>query len=207
MMLRKLMSRTIAVAAAVILALNVPFSPFESRSVSANSTSLFSPLQEHKDEPGNYCYHFDGRLTNPCHENSIREKSNVIGSFWFEFTYVEDNGLGEQRTERLDMSYKDGRNFFITICTTVTKVAMITTKAGILTRLGITFFKSEIITLEHNNTKVTAAPIARPLIACVVTARVGQVPSTSPKVGLLLTMPLVRVFNRSFLMRPSSPTL
>ena len=110
MMLRKLMSRTIAVAAAVILALNVPFSPFESQSVSADSTSLFSPLQEHKDEPGNYCYHFDGRLTNPCHENSIREKSNVIGSFWFEFTYVEDNGLGEQRTERLDLSYDGSRN-------------------------------------------------------------------------------------------------
>ena len=104
-------------------------------------------------------------------------------------------------------SYSDGKNFFITICTTVTKVAMITTKAGILTRSGISFLSNEIIMLEHKSTKVTAAPIARPLIACVVTASVGQVPKTNLKVGLLFTMPLVRVFNLLFFMLAPSSTL
>ena len=68
--------------------------------------------------------------------------------------------------------------------TMVTKVAIISTNAGIRTSLGITLLSSEIIILLQIRTKVTANPIPMPFIAAVVSARVGHVPRTSFKVGL-----------------------
>ena len=46
-----------------------------------------------------------------------------------------------------------------------------------------------MIIFEHINTKVTARPIPTPLDAAVVSARVGQVPSTSLNVGFCLIRP------------------
>ena len=61
---------------------------------------------------------------------------------------------------------------------------------GILTRSGIKFLSNEIIILENINTAVVVRPIPAPLIADVVTASVGHIPSISTKVGFSLIIPL-----------------
>ena len=76
----------------------------------------------------------------------------------------------------------------------VTKEAIIKTKAGILTWLGITFLSSETKRLLNTKTKITASPIPIPLEAIVVNARVGQVPRTNLRVGFDDKMPSVAIF-------------
>ena len=84
----------------------------------------------------------------------------------------------------------------------VTKVAMIMIKAGILVSFGITFLSSEIITFEKSNTKVTASHIPIPLVAEVVNASVGQVPSNNLKVGLFVIKPSLAVLKSLFILTP-----
>ena len=74
--------------------------------------------------------------------------------------------------------------------TTVTNVATITMKAGILTLPGITFLSMEIIIFDNVSTAVEASPIPTPFIAAVVTASVGHIPSISTNVGFSFTMPV-----------------
>jgi hypothetical protein len=88
-----------------------------------------------------------------------------------------------------------GKYAFSRNCTIVTKPAIIVTKAGILTLSGITFLVAAITAFDPTSTAVVANPIPTPLIAAVVTASVGQVPSTSLKVGFSFTKPFVKVFN------------
>ena len=71
---------------------------------------------------------------------------------------------------------------------------MIRINAGIRTCFGIARRSSEIITLLAISTKVTAKPIPMPFIAAVVKAKVGQVPSTSFKVGLEDITPSFAIF-------------
>lgn len=73
----------------------------------------------------------------------------------------------------------------------VTKDAMTTMNEGILTREGMKFLSREMTTLEQTKTKVVAKPIAIPLMAAVVTARVGHIPKTKRKIGFSLQKPLV----------------
>ena len=75
---------------------------------------------------------------------------------------------------------------------------MTTMNAGMRTLSGMRFFKREITTLEHRSTKVVASPIDIPLIALLVVARVGHIPSTSTMVGFSRRRPLVSVFNALF---------
>ena len=78
-----------------------------------------------------------------------------------------------------------------TICTIVTKDAIMTIYAGILTFDGITFLSADMAILEHISTIEAATPIPRALSTEVETARVGQVPSTRRSTGFSLTIPLV----------------
>ena len=55
------------------------------------------------------------------------------------------------------------------------------------------FLISEITTLEPMSTKVVASPIPMALLAMVVTAREGQVPSSSTMTGFSLIRPLSRM--------------
>jgi hypothetical protein len=80
----------------------------------------------------------------------------------------------------------------------VTKVAMTTMNAGIRTLSGMRFLRREITTLEHKSTNVVAKPIDIPLIAEVVVASVGHMPSTKTMVGFSLRKPLVNVDNALF---------
>ena len=75
-------------------------------------------------------------------------------------------------------------------CTTVTKEAIITINAGILTLEGITLRKREIKRLLRASTTMVVSPIPSPLMAEVVTASVGHMPSISTKVGFSFTTPL-----------------
>ena len=79
------------------------------------------------------------------------------------------------------------------ICSTVTKPAMTTIKAGIRTASGMSRFKRDIITLEQISTKVVASPILSPLMADVVVAKVGHIPRRRTKVGFSVMIPLVIV--------------
>ena len=49
--------------------------------------------------------------------------------------------------------------------------------------------RAEIARLEHINTAVTDKPIPKPLIADVVVAKVGHIPSTCTKVGFSSIIP------------------
>ena len=86
-------------------------------------------------------------------------------------------------------SYSGGISLSSTKRTIVTKVAIINTKAGIRTSLGIIFLKRETSTLLQIKTKVTASPIPTPFIAIVVKARVGQVPKTNFNEGFCAIKP------------------
>ena len=72
-------------------------------------------------------------------------------------------------------------------------------KAGIRTLSGIRFFRREITIFEQMSTAVVARPIDIPLMAEVVVASVGHIPSTRAKVGFSRRMPLVSVFNALFI--------
>ena len=90
-------------------------------------------------------------------------------------------------------SYRLGTKACISICTMVTKVQMTTMKAGMRTLSGIKLRSREITALEPSSTKVAAAPMPRPLMALVVTASVGQVPSTRRKVGFSVSTPFIKM--------------
>ena len=79
--------------------------------------------------------------------------------------------------------------------TIVTNEAMITMYAGIRTLSGINFFTSEITVFEHNSTLAVARPIPMPLIAEVVVASVGHIPSRRTNVGFSFKMPLNNICN------------
>ena len=109
MMFTRFIKKFTISAGAVLMALTASFSQLGTLTSSA-ADQTFSPLVSHEGEQGYYLYHFEGKLTNPCHSDAIKEKSNVIGSLWFDFTYIDDNGTGTKHTERLDMSYSKGKN-------------------------------------------------------------------------------------------------
>ena len=77
-----------------------------------------------------------------------------------------------------------GKYAFMSNSTIVTKAAMTTIKQGIRISRGIYDRTMEIIKLEQTSTKVAAPPIASPFFTEVVTARLGQIPSTSTNKGL-----------------------
>ena len=76
----------------------------------------------------------------------------------------------------------------------VTKAAMMTIKEGIRILSGMILVTSEITRLDITSTNAVASPIPMPLIAEVVTPKVGHIPNKSAKVGFSLNMPLVKTF-------------
>lgn len=62
--------------------------------------------------------------------------------------------------------------------------------AGILTLSGMIFLRREIMKFDITRTAVVVSPIPIPLIADVVTARVGHMPRMSTSVGFSLIIPL-----------------
>ena len=73
-----------------------------------------------------------------------------------------------------------------------TKEAIITINAGIRTLPGITPRSREIIRLLSANTTAVVSPIPKPLMADVVTANVGHIPSIKTKVGFSFSKPLYK---------------
>ena len=59
--------------------------------------------------------------------------------------------------------------------------------------------------MEQIRTKVTAAPMPMPFIASVVSASVGQVPSTSLSVGLEVITPSMAIFLKFVFISDSLP--
>ena len=72
----------------------------------------------------------------------------------------------------------------------VTKVAMMMMKLVMRTSLGIHFRRLETRMLEQTSTKVVAEAIARLLMAVLVTASAGHMPSTAMKTGFSRQSPL-----------------
>src|SRR5690554_6456855 len=77
----------------------------------------------------------------------------------------------------------------------VTKVAMITMKAGIRTLSGIKSFTSATTMLAMINTKVVASPIPKPFMAEEVTPRAGHIPSKRVKTAFSLKKPFEKFFH------------
>ena len=72
---------------------------------------------------------------------------------------------------------------------TVTKVAITMMKLVMRTCFEITFRSEETSRLEPTSTKVVAAPMARPLMAELVTASAGHSPSSWTKTGFSFQNP------------------
>ena len=87
-----------------------------------------------------------------------------------------------------------GKYACIHICNIVTNEAIITTKTGMRTLSGVRFLTSEMTTLEHINTNIVANPIDIPLMADVVVASVGHMPSRRTNIGFSRTMPFIIIF-------------
>jgi hypothetical protein len=81
----------------------------------------------------------------------------------------------------------------------VTNVAITTMNAGIRTLSGMRFLRRDITTFEHTSTNIVAKPIDIPLMAEVVVASVGHIPSTKANVGFSLKMPFNNVFDELFI--------
>ena len=77
----------------------------------------------------------------------------------------------------------------------VTKVAIITTNAGIRIFSGIPFRSNETTTLDPINTPVTAKPIAKPLMAEVVTAKTEHIPINWTNIGFSFIRPLKKTLD------------
>ena len=90
--------------------------------------------------------------------------------------------------------FKDGMYACNNNWINVTKDATITMNAGIRTLSGITLRSSEINTLDNTSTAVVVSPMPNPLMADVVTARVGHIPNIITNVGFSVMIPF---FNRS----------
>ena len=58
---------------------------------------------------------------------------------------------------------------------------------------GVMFLMHEMMMLEKMSTTIVASPIIRPLVALVVVARVGHIPSIRTNVGFSFTMPLIMI--------------
>ncbi|MPM61804.1 hypothetical protein SDC9_108667 [bioreactor metagenome] len=87
-------------------------------------------------------------------------------------------------------SYSEGTKACISSWMIVTKVLMTTMYAGMRTLLGIKLRKAEMTRLDPSSTRVAARPIPMPFVTLVVTAMIGQVPSTRRKTGFSLNIPL-----------------
>ena len=79
-------------------------------------------------------------------------------------------------------------------CKMVTNDAMTTMKTGMRTLSGVMLLMHEMTMLEQMSTNMVAKPMERPLMADVVVASVGHMPSSNTKIGFSLTSPLVRIF-------------
>jgi len=88
-------------------------------------------------------------------------------------------------------AYIEGEYASIIISTMDTNVAIIMINIGSLTVEGICFLISDTNRLENTNTKAVPADIPIAFSTDVVTARVGQRPSTRPNVGLSRVIPLM----------------
>ena len=71
--------------------------------------------------------------------------------------------------------------------------------AGIRISSGIALRRREITRLEKIRTKVTARPMPIPLLAAVVIASVGHMPSTIRNVGFSSMMPFMKIFPYFFI--------
>ena len=70
------------------------------------------------------------------------------------------------------------------------------------TRSGMIFRSAEMIRFENTRTAVVDNPIPTPLIAVVVTARVGHMPNIRTKVGFSLMIPLYKRSAHLFIFPP-----
>ena len=84
-----------------------------------------------------------------------------------------------------------GRNALMTSCSMVTKAAMTTMNTGMRTLSGVIDFRQLMTTLVQMSTAIVASPIDMPLMAEVVVASVGHIPSIRTNVGFSLTMPFL----------------
>lgn len=107
MRISRIANKVMTILAAALFAVGAIFSQSASLRAAASGSS---PADIHDEERGLYRYQFEGKVTNPCNISSVREKANVIGEFWFQFTYIDNNGTGEKRTEKFDMSYNGSGN-------------------------------------------------------------------------------------------------
>ena len=71
---------------------------------------------------------------------------------------------------------------------------MITMNEGIRILSGIILDTTDITRFDMTNTKAVASPMPIPLMAEVVTPKVGHIPNNSANVGFSLNMPLVKTF-------------
>ena len=97
--------------------------------------------------------------------------------------------------KRPRVSYTVGTKACIRNCSRVTKVAITTMYAGMRTLSGMKRAMALMAIFERMSTNIVARPILMPLMAEVVVARVGHIPSRSTKVGFSFTRPLVMRFN------------
>lgn len=63
---------------------------------------------DHSAEKSRYLYTFDIELENPCNANDMDDDAVCV--LWFDFKYKESNGLGSEKSYKLDMSWQSGRN-------------------------------------------------------------------------------------------------
>src|SRR6056297_284338 len=78
--------------------------------------------------------------------------------------------------------------------TIITKLAMISVSAIILTRAGINFRRAEIVTPDKVVVKITPRLIMTVFSSLLVTARVEQIPSICTNTGLFFPIGSVKVF-------------
>ena len=105
------------------------------------------------------------------------------------------------------LSYSEGTNACNSICTIVTNVHIMRTKAGIRTSSGTNFLKIDITVFDPIRTNVAASPIPIPFIAAVVTAIVGHMPSTSLNVGFSVNTPFKNTLDIFVLLFMITPLL
>jgi len=80
--------------------------------VSALIISLLSPLTvsatETETESSIYTYTVKIRVDNPCNSNDMDK--DAVNILYFEYNYTTQNGFGAKKTEKFDMTWRNGKN-------------------------------------------------------------------------------------------------
>lgn len=97
---------SLACVISVIASLVLSVIPSSAAEIKGPNVPIVS--NSNSSDGGKYSYVLTLDVYNPCNSNDM--DSDAVNDFYFDFTYVTNNGFGEEKNYRFDMSWSNGSN-------------------------------------------------------------------------------------------------